>query len=257
MSEKYKSLKVKELQEILQKNGLPVSGKKEELIDRLVKHDESKALESLDDLAGLEEFEESKLDLDSLDPDLKSLNDKPEVAEKPKEEPSKAEDKVTAAPPTSKADTTSNEKPATEQSTTTAATEEDVKDEPAKEVVKPGSSFKYTPITFAKKPSTTTTSPSPKPLPKATAAAASKNDDIEKKLERAKRFNVPLDEKTKQQMRAERFGSGKKATSSSGVDPEVLKRRAERFGIVTKEAEDEKKRKRAERFGIPEKKQKR
>lgn len=50
--------------EILQKNGLPVSGKKEELIDRLVKHDESKALESLDDLAGLEEFEESKLDLE-------------------------------------------------------------------------------------------------------------------------------------------------------------------------------------------------
>lgn len=36
-----------------------------------------------------------------------------------------------------------------------------------------------------------------------------------------------------------------------GIDPEVLKRRAERFGIPTKEAEEEKKRKRAERFGIP------
>lgn len=36
-----------------------------------------------------------------------------------------------------------------------------------------------------------------------------------------------------------------------GIDPEVLKRRAERFGIPTKEAEEEKKRKRAERFGVP------
>lgn len=156
------------------------------------------------------------------------MNDKPEVAEKPKEEPTKAEEKDTAgaaagASSTSKADaTTSNDKPATEQSTTTATTtatptttEQDAKDEPPKEVVKPGSSFKYTPITFGKNPAATTTSTSPKPLPKATTAAASKNDDIEKKIERAKRFNVPLDEKTKQQMRAERFGSGKKTTTSS------------------------------------------
>ena len=50
--------------EILQKNGLPHTGKKEDLIDRLVKNDEKKALEltSFDDLAGLEEFEESKLE---------------------------------------------------------------------------------------------------------------------------------------------------------------------------------------------------
>lgn len=163
----------------------------------------------------------------SLDPDLKSLNDKPEVAEKPKEESTKDDEKATGASSTSTADATSNDKPATEQSantntaattTTTTTTEEDVKDEPAKEVVKPGSSFKYTPITFSKKPAaTTTTSTSPKPLPKATAAAASKNEDIEKKIERAKRFNVPLDEKTKQQMRAERFGSGKKTTTTSSV----------------------------------------
>lgn len=53
--------------ELLQKNGLPHSGKKEELIDRLVKHDERKALEinSLEEEFGnLEDFDESKLDLE-------------------------------------------------------------------------------------------------------------------------------------------------------------------------------------------------
>lgn len=37
-----------------------------------------------------------------------------------------------------------------------------------------------------------------------------------------------------------------------GEDPEVLKKRAERFGIPVKDAaaEEEKKRKRAERFGL-------
>jgi SAP domain-containing ribonucleoprotein len=48
----------------LQKHSLPHSGKKDELIDRLVKHDEKK----MDDLAleeefgNLEEFDEAKLE---------------------------------------------------------------------------------------------------------------------------------------------------------------------------------------------------
>lgn len=88
-AEKYKSLKVKELQgmlnsyiyiyiyllpwqlthyiELLTKNGLPHTGKKEELIERLVKHDEKqdKELASLDDEFGdLEEFDESKVNLE-------------------------------------------------------------------------------------------------------------------------------------------------------------------------------------------------
>lgn len=91
MAEKYSKLKVKELQgksskpkthfnlvsiylpptflpahasELLQKHGLPHSGKKDELIERLVKHDEKKmddfALE--EELGNLEEFDEAKLE---------------------------------------------------------------------------------------------------------------------------------------------------------------------------------------------------
>jgi SAP domain-containing ribonucleoprotein len=53
--------------ELLQKAGLPHSGKKEELIDRLVKHDETKALEleSLEaEFGNLEDFDETKLNLE-------------------------------------------------------------------------------------------------------------------------------------------------------------------------------------------------
>jgi hypothetical protein len=96
MADKYSKLKVKELQgrapqcvhhyinihvcmyafgdiliysvktrlELLQKHGLPHSGKKDELIDRLVKHDDKKmddlALE--EELGNLEEFDEAKLE---------------------------------------------------------------------------------------------------------------------------------------------------------------------------------------------------
>ena len=42
-----------------------------------------------------------------------------------------------------------------------------------------------------------------------------------------------------------------KQQQPQAVDPEVLKKRAERFGIPSKEVEEERKRKRAERFGIP------
>lgn len=55
------------LLEILQKNGLPHTGKKEELIDRLVKNDERKALELKeldDDLGNLDDFDESKINLE-------------------------------------------------------------------------------------------------------------------------------------------------------------------------------------------------
>jgi SAP domain-containing ribonucleoprotein len=50
--------------ELLQKLGIPHSGKKEELIERLVKHDEAQELATLEEEFGdLEEFDESKLDL--------------------------------------------------------------------------------------------------------------------------------------------------------------------------------------------------
>lgn len=98
--------------------------------------------------------------------------------------------------------------------------------------------------------------------------------ELEKKIERAKRFGIDLDENTKKQLRAERFGTAKGGAKrnpmvrydtekeingrvvihikNQGLDPEVLRKRAERFGLPIRDEalEEEKKRKRAERFGI-------
>lgn len=102
------------------------------------------------------------------------------------------------------------------------------------------------------------------------------NDDAEKALERAKRFGIQLNETAKKDIRAQRFGiptdkkqSSPKTASKGSINPEVLKKRAERFGLPAKSsttstaakpvkeglvpvtldpAEEEKKRKRAERF---------
>ncbi|PFH34597.1 SAP domain-containing protein [Besnoitia besnoiti] len=85
-----------------------------------------------------------------------------------------------------------------------------------------------------------------------------KTDD-EKKLDRARRFglSVPELEEEKKKLRAERFGTAAAPAASKpssigtvAVDQEEEERRrkrAERFGIVS---EEEKKRKRAERFGV-------
>ncbi|KAI7850691.1 hypothetical protein BDC45DRAFT_608591 [Circinella umbellata] len=255
MADKYKSLKVKELQEILQKNGLPHTGKKEDLIDRLVKNDEKKALElsSFDDLAGLEEFEESKLeDLDSLT-DLKSTA----TTTTEKKQDDTLVDTTTEAidKEASSSEPTKN----TTASTTITSTEEEKKTEPPAEVTKPGSDFKYTPITFGSPKTTNTTS---KPI-ELSSTTKTTDSELERKIERAKRFNVDLDEKTKQQLRADRFGASapkkiknpapvkQQQQQQPAIDPEILKKRAERFGIPSKEVEEERKRKRAERFGIP------
>jgi SAP domain-containing ribonucleoprotein len=49
---------------LLQKNGLPYSGKKEDLVDRLVKNDERKALESLEKEFELDDdLDDSKINL--------------------------------------------------------------------------------------------------------------------------------------------------------------------------------------------------
>ncbi|KAI8333640.1 hypothetical protein BC941DRAFT_434052 [Chlamydoabsidia padenii] len=242
MSEKYKNLKVKDLQELLQKNGLPHTGKKDELIERLVNHDEHKALEleSLEaEFGNLEEFDDSKLNLDELaDSELKSF----QLENKGK--PSELD--------TTSADKTNTDKPSSNDAQQATTTE--------------GSGFKFNPIVFDKKPST---APDAKNGTKVTEATT----DAERKLERAKRFGVQVNEKTKQELRAARFGiqkaSGeaspgqKKVVAAKGIDPEVLKKRAERFGLPDKKTqstkstttalspeEEEKKRKRAERFGM-------
>ncbi|ORZ06847.1 hypothetical protein BCR42DRAFT_360730 [Absidia repens] len=249
MTEKYKSFKVKELQELLQKTGLPHTGKKEELIERLLKHDETKALEleSLEaEFGNLDDFDEAKLNLDELaDADLKPFQ--PEDKEKPLE----------SIISSSTANTISTDNP-----TTTAQ----------ESIIKEDSGFKFNPIVFDKKAAASSNSGSTHAQAITTKDKAT--TEAERKLERAKRFGVQVDEKTKQEIRAARFGTAKTSSITSlrqapvktsptpkGIDPEVLRKRAERFGLPDKTTklskrtttlspeEEEKKRKRAERFG--------
>jgi SAP domain-containing ribonucleoprotein len=169
-----------------------------------------------------------------------------------------------------------NDTPETEKK---EETEKKAEAEPAAPVTKPNSNFKFTPITFDKSPSAPVEKKSvppvkpiiSKPADSAAAAAAEKKqkDDAEKALERAKRFGIQLNETAKKDIRAQRFGIAAKTETkpvNKGIDPEVLKKRAERFGISddaaavasTKgkvpvkfdAAEEDKKRKRAERFGL-------
>jgi SAP domain-containing ribonucleoprotein len=166
-------------------------------------------------------------------------------------------------------------------------TEKKVESEPAAPTTitgtKPSSNFKFTPITFDKSPSTTTTTSTTVPVEKQPAvpvtpiiakpvsadSTSKQKDDAEKALERAKRFGIQLNDTAKKDIRAQRFGIAAKTHTkpvSKGIDPEVLKKRAERFGISNNAAavasakgkvpvnldaaEEEKKRKRAERFGL-------
>ncbi|XP_043107309.1 SAP domain-containing ribonucleoprotein [Puntigrus tetrazona] len=84
----------------------------------------------------------------------------------------------------------------------------------------------------------------------------------ERLQKRAERFNIPPNADSKKAARAARFGlevsesvSTKGSSAKPNVDVEVLKKRAERFGMnvssVSKKIEDDEKlKKRKERFGI-------
>ncbi|KAI9266129.1 hypothetical protein EDC94DRAFT_634001 [Helicostylum pulchrum] len=288
MSEKYKNLKVKELQELLQKNGLSHTGKKEELIDRLVKHDQQTAeLASLEEEFGdLEEFDDAKLALDDIEDPLESVDEKKAEEVKPS--------------------SVTTEEPKTTTTTTTTTTAAGAAAEEEEEEAKSKSNFKFTPIVFDKKPQAAVaaeeaavvekkeekTEEKKVEKPKLPVIPTKVTDDAERALERAKRFGIQLNETAKKDIRAQRFGipvsstpttpttptsTNKKDAKASpkpvvkGIDPEVLKKRAERFGLAkpttatattttttttttskvpttVDPAEEEKKRKRAERF---------
>lgn len=95
--------------------------------------------------------------------------------------------------------------------TTTAATTEDVPvttEEASKEPVeqvKPGSNFKFTPIKFD----------TPTDAEKTSAAAAKAKSEAEKRMERAKRFGVPVKEEVKKDLRAQKFGEANKKSPTT------------------------------------------
>ncbi|KAI8989591.1 hypothetical protein BDB01DRAFT_842224 [Pilobolus umbonatus] len=247
----YKGFKVKELQDLLQSYGIPHNGKKEELIERLVKHDERTAHELAlltDEFSDLEEFDEQKIMLDVIDDtDLGKVGD----------------------------DLPSVERIESKETTMTEVTV----DTPSK----PTSNFKFTPVTFDEKPSTETPVTSkettePPKIPVTTPETQTKSSgmltDAERAMQRAKRFGIQVNDDAKKNIRAQRFGAstptkpvptpiGKATGKPIGIDPEVLKKRAERFGLSNQTTnitqiseEEEKKRKRAERFNLMSKKAK-
>ena len=123
---------------------------------------------------------------------MKSLQDSKPAAEEIVEEAEKKE--IVTEPESTAATEASAEQP--------APVESEQKDQQPAEITKPGSAFKFTPVTFDSPKKEATENITMK-TPGKTSAEMS---DLDKKLERAKRFKVDLDEKTKQQLRAQRFG---------------------------------------------------
>ncbi|KAI9480259.1 MAG: hypothetical protein EXX96DRAFT_561800 [Benjaminiella poitrasii] len=277
ISDKYKNLKVKDLQELLQKNNLPHTGKKEELIERLVKFNEkqSQELASLEaEFDDLDEFDESKVNLDDVSENDKHIEDLTNT---------ELEDIMDSK------DGEINEDASNDVKSVQINTKSEINIAKSNKLeTKPNSNFKYTPITFDNKSSATISSSTVADKQKATVTTTNKNtalgneqnegtkaaNDVEKALERAKRFGIQLKESTKKEIRAQRFGTAAnnntdktvvKKANKLGIDPEILKKRAERFGIASSTAgsakekalttvadpvEEEKKRKRAERFSV-------
>ncbi|KAL1919127.1 uncharacterized protein VTP21DRAFT_2509 [Calcarisporiella thermophila] len=267
---KYKALKVVELKELLQKAGLPTTGKKEELIERLTQYDAANANNSAsatnnqqsgDEFAHLAPPNDFNID-DLAPPKIESLMDSSKV-------------QASANP------TNSNPPLAAPQSQPHNETKPPPAEEP-KVVQKEGSNFKYVPISFS-----------------GPQAASKVDSEEEKRRQRAARFGIPLSEEERRKERATKFGmkGGKEEAPAktatpvenpkTSLDPETLKKRQERFGIVNKAPEflskqqsapsqppqkkppsaaqpqtkstapidpeeEEKRRKRAERFGLSE-----
>lgn len=92
----------------------------------------------------------------------------------------------------------------------TANTTGDVPKEPEAQV-KPGSNFKFTPITFDK----------PADGDKAGAAAA--KTEAEKRMERAKRFGVPVKDDVKKELRAQKFGIAKSEPTAKPAAKPIAK----------------------------------
>ncbi|KAF9969608.1 hypothetical protein BGZ73_007982 [Actinomortierella ambigua] len=276
-----RKLKVNELKEQLQLAGLPTTGKKEDLVARLLEH-QSKDVDDVSAVVAPPTGSGDQFDWENeevaLPPSETTTND------------ADAKAPAATAAPTSTA--------ATAPATSAAA--------PAGAASTPAEATASSPATAA---TTTTTTAAPAAASSTASAKTAQQEalmaEYEKRKNRAARFGIPLTEQDKALERAARFGApvttstttttspspAKPAAATTGparggkVDPikniqlsqDVLNKRAERFGIQPKasttttttstttatsggnksslykldEAEEEKKRKRAAKFGVP------
>jgi len=227
----YSKLKVAELKDLLTSRSLPVSGKKEELVARLVESDKGQPV--VDDLGDLAPPEE-EYDWDapatktycSGSTQLTTSSAKPEAKPAP----------VPSAPSA----------PTKPQTATPATFLEDPK------------------------PSVETTAQSP-PIASTTDTADALAIELEKRKRRAERFGIPLADGAKAIERAKRFGGptstteeakkeargrkfGNQAWTKNGKNGNTAPKKEEKTKPVAKKISDdpteaEKARKRAERFG--------
>ncbi|KAG8997220.1 hypothetical protein FRB90_012561 [Tulasnella sp. 427] len=219
--EKLNKLKIADLKPILAKVGLPVSGKKNELVDRILASKEALAAAGLSEDAAPAAGDDMNADLPDLPPS--------EEADAPSIVPTAASATVPPAV----------EPPATATTTTASATTTEAPklDDEAERRRKRAERFGI-PLVEEKKAQAPA-----KSTPKATASKAggakaaptnanpAATEDPEKMRKRAERFGVPLAAPGASNGRAK---NTKEAAPAAPVDP----------------AEDERKRKRAERFGI-------
>jgi SAP domain-containing ribonucleoprotein len=94
---------------------------------------------------------------------------------------------------------------------------------------KEGSGFKFNPIVFDKQPTNTSPTPTPSADTKSTngnTETSAATTDAERKLERAKRFGVKVDEKTKQELRAARFGIQKASSPTPAKKASPVQKKA-------------------------------
>ncbi|CAD2093237.1 SAP domain-containing protein, putative [Plasmodium vinckei brucechwatti] len=207
----YQNLKCSELKDLLAKKGLPSHGKKNELLERLLKHEQETGTGS--NSQGIGDNADSK----------DGGKNKKKISVNTKEEYSKGGlSKMTSyfknILGSSNTSTDNSKYYENNNSKNNANENKSGTDEEHKKVV-------ITQITFSE-------------------SNLSPQNTLQKNIISRTEDNLYLTEEKKREMRRKRFGTDCVST------PSALESRAKRFCIVTKQMEEENKRKRAERFGL-------